>query len=522
MSRRVLCVLVAAAFSAALYAAPLAEGARGWHPPVVLGPGLSPKVAANADGIAAVAWLSDGNVQAAVRSGGAWSGAQSLGPAGNEAPDVEVDPAGNVVVVWERRDYVIEAAVKPAGGSWLPSEAISSPGVGWPLGAQVAVDAEGTATAIWFRPVAFGDLRVESAVRPASAGQWQPSVEIGRGVNPDLAVRFDGSAVAVWSAWPGDYVIQAAVRPAGGAWLAPMTLSGPASVFIAHPKLAVDGPGNATALWPRVQDPGMVLQTTRLPFGSPAWEPLATLATGRLYGYNAGISGPQLGVNAAGAAVSAWAQWDGDQWVRAAYRPAGSGWQAPQHLSQRGEVEPAVAIDSAGNALVVWRRTRGTNLDGSVEASFRDVATGIWTSPLRISGVGGAAPDLASAGASGDAVAVWTRYLSSTSLVVEAAEFAEGGTPPPPGPPPGPGPPPPDPPPGSPPPPGRCVVPGVIGLRLAAARSTIRRSRCAVGSVRRRRSGRVRRGRVIAQSPRRGAIRPYRAGVKLVVSRGAR
>ena len=197
MSRRLLCVLVLAAFSAALYAAPLAEGARGWHSPVVLGPGLSPQVAANADGITAVAWLWDGNVQVAIRSGGSWSGARSLGPAGLVAPDVEVDPAGNVVVVWERRDYVIEAAVKPAGASWLPSEAISSPGIGWPLGAQVAVDAQGTATAIWYRPVAFGDLRVESAVRPASTGQWQPSVEIGRGVNPELAVRFDGSAVAV-------------------------------------------------------------------------------------------------------------------------------------------------------------------------------------------------------------------------------------------------------------------------------------------------------------------------------------
>src|SRR6266508_4157588 len=73
------------------------------------------------------------------------------------------------------------------------------------------------------------------------------------------------------------------------------------------------------------------------------------------------------------------------------------------------------------------------------------------------------------------------------------------------------GPPPPPPPPA----PTRCRVPRVIGLRLAAARTRIRRANCRVGRVRRARSRRV--GRVLAQRPRAGVRRPRGTRVNLVV-----
>jgi WD40-like Beta Propeller Repeat len=87
--------------------------------------------------------------------------------------------------------------------------------------------------------------------------------------------------------------------------------------------------------------------------------------------------------------------------------------------------------------------------------------------------------------------------------------------PPPPPPLPPPGPPPPVPPP--PPPPARCRVPRVIGLRLGAAKIRIRRGRCRVGHVRRAPSRRV--GRVLAQTPRPGVLRPRGTRVNLLVGR---
>jgi uncharacterized delta-60 repeat protein len=98
--------------------------------------------------------------------------------------------------------------------------------------------------------------------------------------------------------------------------------------------------------------------------------------------------------------------------------------------------------------------------------------------------------------------------------------------PPPPVPPPPPSPlpppPPPVPPPVPPPPPARrCLVPRVIGLRLARARSRIRGRGCVVGRVRRARSHRAR-GIVLGQSPKPGARKPLRTRVSLVASSGRR
>jgi hypothetical protein len=93
--------------------------------------------------------------------------------------------------------------------------------------------------------------------------------------------------------------------------------------------------------------------------------------------------------------------------------------------------------------------------------------------------------------------------------------------PPPPGIPPPPPPPPPlppPPPPGS-PPPELCRVPRVIGLKLAKATTRIRRAKCSVGKIRRARSARSRQGRVIAQSPRPGAVKRQGFRVKLTVGR---
>jgi uncharacterized delta-60 repeat protein len=95
--------------------------------------------------------------------------------------------------------------------------------------------------------------------------------------------------------------------------------------------------------------------------------------------------------------------------------------------------------------------------------------------------------------------------------------------PPPPPPPPAPPPPPPPvppPPPHQPPPPPpiRCVVPRVVGAKLARARIRIRRSHCSVGRVRRVRSSGTR-SVVIRQSPRPGRRLRRGAPVNLVVRR---
>jgi len=65
-----------------------------------------------------------------------------------------------------------------------------------------------------------------------------------------------------------------------------------------------------------------------------------------------------------------------------------------------------------------------------------------------------------------------------------------------------------------------CIVPKVVGLKLARARTQIRARRCSLGHIRRVRSTKARAGRVVAQSPRSGTVRRNGFPVTLVVGRG--
>ena len=67
-----------------------------------------------------------------------------------------------------------------------------------------------------------------------------------------------------------------------------------------------------------------------------------------------------------------------------------------------------------------------------------------------------------------------------------------------------------------------CLVPRVVRRTLAVARALLARAHCAVATVSRKYSNRVKRGRVIAQRPAPGTRRPEDARVTLLVSRGPR
>ena len=68
----------------------------------------------------------------------------------------------------------------------------------------------------------------------------------------------------------------------------------------------------------------------------------------------------------------------------------------------------------------------------------------------------------------------------------------------------------------------RCKVPNVKGKTVPQAKAALKAKRCAPGKVTPKFSGRVRKGRVIAQSRRPGASLPRNTKVNLTVSKGAR
>ena len=70
--------------------------------------------------------------------------------------------------------------------------------------------------------------------------------------------------------------------------------------------------------------------------------------------------------------------------------------------------------------------------------------------------------------------------------------------------------------------PGLCNVQGVVGMTPAAAKRELARVNCRAGKVSRASSKRVKRGRVVSQKPRFGAVLRGGGKVNLVVSRGSK
>ena len=148
-------------------------------------------------------------------------------------------------------------------------------------------------------------------------------------------------------------------------WSAPITISGPNAAGAApeEAQIAVDRAGGALVIWQEAfpaarHDAPRVLASYRPPggrFGRPR-----AISPGR-----AAATRPRVALDGAGNATVVWevdelrsnlGQAVGS--VVAAVRPAGGRFGAPQRLSARSQraARPDIAVDEAGNAVVVWQR----------------------------------------------------------------------------------------------------------------------------------------------------------------------
>ena len=197
---------------------------------------------------------------------------------------------------------------------------------------------------------------------------------------------------------------------ASPAWLAPENLS-ELDRDASEPQIAVDGTGGAVAVWARSDGSHTIIQAASRPPGGP-WSPAADLsATGR------NATEPQVAVDGAGDAVAVWSRSNGAHTViQASTGSVAGGWSASRDVSdsERSAIEPQVAIDSGGRSVAVWSRFDGSD-DIVQAASLAPGAGSSWSLPVDLSAEGEDAdePQLA-VDAGGDAVAVWSRLKAPT------------------------------------------------------------------------------------------------------------
>ena len=250
----------------------------------------------------------------------------------------------------------------------------------------------------------------------------------GSAQSPDVAVDGEGDATAVWSRWDGSrFVVQSATRPAGGTWSAPTDLA--AAARVDQPQLALDAAGNATAVWRSNEAGESVVQASTRPAGG-SWGAPVDLSTEPAQDPSEATEVPRVAVDASGTATVVWARAvaTGRYVVQAATLEPGGAPSAPLDLSAPGESArtPEIVVDPAGGAVAVWNRGASRSSGGVVQAAVRP-AGGTWQASTDLSASGGMSflPQVAM-DASGRATAVWLRL--DGSYVVESATRAAGGT----------------------------------------------------------------------------------------------
>ncbi len=213
-----------------------------------------------------------------------------------------------------------------------------------------------------------------------------------------------------------------ATAPAAAApWSAPEEISVPGG-GASWSKVGIDAAGNATAVWTRSDGLHLVAQAAVRPLGG-SWGASIDLSAA-----SGNAESPTLAVDPAGDVIVAWKQrLAGSEAIEVNYKPAGGSWEGPTTIEFGAAVveSPAVAIDAAGDAVLIWRQGVGGN---HVIISSSMPTGGSWASPVPISSsaLNAEAPDVAMS-ASGTAAAVWQSSSGATS-VVESNELALGGS----------------------------------------------------------------------------------------------
>ena len=123
------------------------------------------------------------------------------------------------------------------------------------------------------------------------------------------------------------------------------------------PQVAVDGSGNALAVWYQFDGTRNNIWANRYIAGT-GWGTATLIET-----YAGNATSPQVAVDGSGNALAVWRQYDGTQFSIWANRyTAGTGWGTATLIETDAGFagSPQVAVDGSGNALAVWSQSDGT------------------------------------------------------------------------------------------------------------------------------------------------------------------
>ena len=367
----------------------------------------------------------------------AWTAPQALSSAGlwAKSPQVAAAANGDATVVWRQRTSTgtgVMASWRVDGGAWSAPKWLSRPATS-ASAPQVAVNGR-SAVVVW-----RSAGRIMASRHPAGSGWTRPAALSGKtrwAENLDVAMDSRGDITVVWNHWSGNRgsredAVYAVRRLEGRPWGDPVRVSGRLSRPLENfdPEVAMGG-GQTTVLWlrPTNEDPCFVMEARRSR-GAANWSAPAKLDSGE------GCTGPLVAMNRRGDTAAAW---DGaayemvDRFVVAGVRPAGGRWHAKAFFTPLSSDLGGVALDTAGNATVVWSDDYDEGSeegDPGVLAARRPVG-GPWESPTFLTGEGirGSGPSVAAGGETTTAVYSAYEFPSSGYLPLQGVQRTSAGT----------------------------------------------------------------------------------------------
>jgi len=248
---------------------------------------------------------------------------------------------------------------------------------------------------------------------PPAQKAWGTAVlietDLGTASGHQIAVDGSGNATAVWqqsdgtreNIWANRYV-------AGTGWGTAALIETNMGAAI-YPQIAADAGGNAIAVWSQAGDAVYSIWGNRYVAGT-GWGTAAPIATNDMWN----TIGPQIAVDAGGNAIAVWSQSDGTRYNIWANRFSAGAWGTAQLIEPTDNVDvfgsgnPQIAFDGSGNAIAVWQRFDGTR-DNIWANRF---SAGAWGTAqlIETDNAGDAsAPQIAVDG-SGNATAVWCEF----------------------------------------------------------------------------------------------------------------
>ena len=334
---------------------------------------------------------------------------------GASDPQVAVDGSGNAIAVWYQFDGTrdnIWSSRYVIGTGWGAATLIETDNSGDASNPQVAVDGSGDAIAVWQQD---DGLRYNIWSNRYVVGTgWGAAALIetdnsGGASNPQVAVDGSGDAIAAWCQYDGTRTNICSNRYVVGiGWETAKLLETDNSGSAYLPQVAIDGSGNATAVWYQSDGTRYNVCSNRYVVGT-GWGIAALIEIDN----TGGVSSPQVAVDGSGNAIAVWYQSDGTRNNICSNRyVVGTGWGIATLIetdNSGSAVYPQVAVDGSGDAIAVWYQSDGTR--NNIWSSRYVVGTGWGIATLiETDNLGDAARPQVAVDGSGNATAVWHQF----------------------------------------------------------------------------------------------------------------